>query len=84
MVINSDLSSCRAVGASYLANIPYAIRALNLPNVIMYLDAGHGGSLGWDSNLKAGAAAFADVYKIAGGPSQVRGFATNVAGWNSW
>lgn len=26
----------------------------------------------------------ADVWKAAGSPSQVRGIATNVAGWNAW
>jgi cellulose 1,4-beta-cellobiosidase len=50
----------------------------------MYVDAGHGGWLGWNDNLKPGAQELAKVYKAAGSPSQVRGFATNVAGWNSW
>ena len=50
----------------------------------MYIDAGHGGWLGWDANLKPGAEELASVYKSAGSPKQVRGFSTNVAGWNSW
>ena len=49
-----------------------------------YLDAGHGGSLGWDDNLKPGAVELAKVYTTAGSPANVRGFATNVAGWNAW
>jgi cellulose 1,4-beta-cellobiosidase len=50
----------------------------------MYLDAGHGGWLGWNDNLTPGAKELASVYKNAGKPSQLRGFATNIAGWNSW
>lgn len=50
----------------------------------MYIDAGHGGWLGWDANLKPGAQELAKVYKAAGSPKQVRGFSTNTAGWNSW
>lgn len=50
----------------------------------MYLDAGHGGWLGWDANLKPGAEELAKAYKNAGSPSQFRGIATNVAGWNQW
>ena len=40
--------------------------------------------LGWDDNLKPGAEELAKAYKNAGSPSQFRGIATNVAGWNSW
>lgn len=50
----------------------------------MYVDAGHGGWLGWDANLKPGAEQLAKVYKSAGSPKQVRGIATNIAGWNAW
>jgi len=39
---------------------------------------------GWDENLKPGAAELAKVYKAAGSPANVRGFATNVAGYNAW
>jgi len=35
-------------------------------------------------NAEPGAKMLADVYKKAGSPKQVRGVATNVAGWNSW
>lgn len=31
--------------------LSYALKKLNLPNVAIYIDAGHGGVLGWDSNL---------------------------------
>lgn len=37
-----------------------------------------------NDNLSPGAQELANAYKNAGSPKQVRGFATNVAGWNSW
>jgi cellulose 1,4-beta-cellobiosidase len=50
----------------------------------MYLDAGHAGWLGWSANIGPAATLFAQVYKAAGSPSQVRGLATNVANYNAW
>lgn len=50
----------------------------------MYLDAGHGGWLGWDANLKPGAQEIAKAFVAAGKPKQVRGISTNTAGWNSF
>ncbi|KAL2115474.1 hypothetical protein VTJ04DRAFT_9729 [Mycothermus thermophilus] len=84
LVTNIDLTSCQQSASGYREGVAYALQQLNLPNVVMYLDAGHGGWLGWDSNLRPGAEELASVYKRAGSPSQLRGFATNVAGWNSW
>ncbi|KAI1170924.1 glycoside hydrolase family 6 protein [Nemania sp. FL0916] len=69
---------------SYRANIPSALAALNLANVIMYLDIGHSNSLDWSRHRNATADAIAAIYDAAGSPSQVRGFATNVANWNAW
>jgi cellulose 1,4-beta-cellobiosidase len=57
---------------------------LNLPNVAMYLDAGHAGWLGWAANINPAAVLFGDLYSQAGSPSQVRGLATNVANYNGW
>lgn len=37
-----------------------------------------------NDNLSPGAQEIASAYKNAGSPKQVRGFSTNVAGWNSW
>jgi cellulose 1,4-beta-cellobiosidase len=84
LVTNIDLTSCQNSATGYREGVAYALEQLNLPNVIMYLDAGHGGWLGWDDNLKPGAEELADVYKAAGSPSQLRGFASNIAGWNQW
>ncbi|KAI0006546.1 1, 4-beta cellobiohydrolase [Xylariaceae sp. FL0662B] len=84
LVTNADLSTCQESESAYEEGVAYALENLNLPNVVMYIDAGHGGWLGWDDNLDPGAEELAKVYKNAGSPSQVRGFATNIAGWNAW
>lgn len=84
LVTNIDKDACAKSASGYRDGVAYALKSLNLPNVVMYIDAGHGGWLGWDANLKPGAEELAKVYKQAGSPKQVRGFATNVAGWNSW
>ena len=83
MVTNSDLTTCKNSASGYEEGVAYALKTLNLDNVVMYVDAGHGGWLGWNDNLKPGAEELAKVYKAAGSPSQVRGISTNIAGWNS-
>lgn len=84
MVTNADKTTCKNSASGYREGVAYALKNLNLPNIAMYIDAGHGGWLGWNDNLKPGAKELATVYKNAGSPKQVRGFSTNVAGWNSW
>ncbi|KAI1408447.1 glycoside hydrolase family 6 protein [Hypoxylon sp. FL1857] len=84
LVTNADKTECSQSKTAYEEGVAYALKSLNLPNVIMYVDAGHGGWLGWDANLKPGAEELAKVYKNAGSPKQVRGYATNIAGWNAW
>ncbi|TLD20754.1 hypothetical protein PspLS_08524 [Pyricularia sp. CBS 133598] len=84
LVTNSDVTACQQSAAGYRDGVAYALKTLNLPNVVMYIDAGHGGWLGWNDNLKPGAEELAKAYKAAGSPKQFRGFATNVAGWNAW
>ncbi|KAK6193616.1 Suppressor of Sensor Kinase (SLN1) [Pestalotiopsis sp. IQ-011] len=84
LVTNADLATCQASASGYREGVAYALKQLNLSNVVMYIDAGHGGWLGWDANLTPGAEELASAYTNAGSPSQVRGFSTNIAGWNSW
>jgi cellulose 1,4-beta-cellobiosidase len=84
LVTNADLSTCKSSATGYRDGVAYALKNLNLPNVVMYIDAGHGGWLGWNDNLKPGAQELAKAYKAGGSPSQFRGWSTNVAGWNSW
>ncbi|PGG98819.1 hypothetical protein AJ80_09456 [Polytolypa hystricis UAMH7299] len=84
LVTNIDLQTCQDSASGYREGVAYALRELNLPNVVMYMDAGHGGWLGWNDNLQPGAEELASVYRAAGSPSQFRGISTNVAGWNAW
>ncbi|KAI1846716.1 hypothetical protein JX266_007289 [Neoarthrinium moseri] len=84
LVTNANVAACQASASGYREGVAYALKSLNLKNVVMYIDAGHGGWLGWNDNLKPGAQELANAYKNAGSPSQFRGISTNIAGWNSW
>ncbi|KAH4084079.1 glucanase [Parastagonospora nodorum] len=84
LVTNANLQTCKDSAEGYRKGVAYALKSLNLPNIAMYIDAGHGGWLGWNDNLKPGAKELATVYKDAGSPKQVRGVSTNVAGWNAY
>ena len=78
------MAKCSNAEAAYKECTQYAITQLNLPNVSMYMDAGHGGWLGWAANIGPAATLFSSIYQAAGSPSQVRGLATNVANYNAW
>jgi cellulose 1,4-beta-cellobiosidase len=79
-----DKSKCKGAASAYRTLTVHAIKELDLPNVAMYLDAGHAGWLGWEANIKPAAQVFSDIYNQAGKPGAVRGLATNVANYNSW
>jgi cellulose 1,4-beta-cellobiosidase len=67
-----------ATSTAYKVGIPYAINQLStLSNVAMYLDAAHGGWLGWSNNLNA----FVQTVSSLGIISKLRGFSTNVANY---
>ena len=51
LVTNADLTTCQNSAQGYKDGVAYALKSLNLPNVAMYIDAGHGGWLGWNDNL---------------------------------
>jgi cellulose 1,4-beta-cellobiosidase len=84
LVTNLSVAKCAAAESAYKQCIEYAIAQFNLPNVSMYLDAGHAGWLGWSANIGPAATLFAQVWQAAGSPAQVRGLATNVANYNAW
>ncbi|KAI0814722.1 1, 4-beta cellobiohydrolase [Xylaria sp. FL0064] len=84
LVTNLSVSKCANAKSAYLECTNYAITSLNLPNVAMYLDAGHAGWLGWPANLTPAAQLFSQVYSDAGKPAALRGLATNVANYNAW
>lgn len=84
MVTNMGVAKCSGAATTYKTLTVHAIKELALPNVGMYLDAGHAGWLGWPANLQPAATLFAQIYKDAGSPKAVRGLATNVANYNAW
>jgi len=70
-----------ATQTAYKDGIAYAVKTLAAasPSIVMYLDAGHGGWLGWPNNMED----FVSTVKGLGISSKLRGFATNVAGYQS-
>jgi len=78
---NLATPDCAAAREAYEEGVAYAIRRLAVPNVSVYLDAGHSGWLGWDDNRTKIARIFRKVIDAAGGSHLVRGFATNVANY---
>jgi cellulose 1,4-beta-cellobiosidase len=69
-----------ATEAAYTQGIKYAMEQLTsrVPSVAVYLDAAHGGWLGWENNMKK----FISLLKDTQMPmNKIRGFATNVAGY---
>jgi cellulose 1,4-beta-cellobiosidase len=67
-----------ATQAAYKTGIPYAINQIaTCSNVHMYLDAAHGGWLGWPNNLQS----FTQTVNGMGILNKIRGFSTNVANY---
>jgi cellulose 1,4-beta-cellobiosidase len=81
LATNMAVKKCRASETVYRNSIAYAVKALSMPNVSLYLDAAHAGWLGWDHNRPVIAKIFADVL-AAGGVDRIRGFATNVSNYD--
>lgn len=52
IVTNQGVEFCAKATPVYEEGIAYAISKLQLPNVHLYMDASHGGWLGWDDNLE--------------------------------
>lgn len=86
LVTNLAVPRCAGAASAYKEGVAYAIKKLQFSNVHLYLDAAHGGWLGWDDNLAPTAKLFAEVLAIANAgattPAKIRGFATNVSNYN--
>ncbi|KAK6836414.1 hypothetical protein PG987_006909 [Apiospora arundinis] len=83
LVTNLEIELCNKAQDVYKTGIATAIRSLQFPNVNLYLDAAHGGWLGWDDNLEPTAKVFGEVVRLAGnGTNKIRGFSTNVSNYN--
>jgi cellulose 1,4-beta-cellobiosidase len=67
-----------ATETAYKTGIPYAVNQIaTCSNVHMYLDAAHGGWLGWPNNLNS----FVSTVQGLGIVNKLRGFSTNVANY---
>lgn len=53
-VTNQGIEFCAKATPTYEEGIAYAIANLQFPNVHLYMDAAHGGWLGWNDNLPLG------------------------------
>jgi len=86
LVTNTEIPGCAAAAPIYREGIAHAISALQFDHVHLYLDAAHGGWLGWDPNMPAAAKVFSEVVAIASKngtqKAKIRGFATNVSNYN--
>ena len=86
-VTNQAVEACAKAIPFYEQGIAYAISKLQAPNIHLYMDAAHGGWLGWADNLKPTAEIFAKVVAMAkklNSKSKIRGYATNVSNYNSF
>lgn len=54
LVTNTAIEFCANAADVYKEGIAYAISSLQYDNVHLYVDAAHGGWLGWDDNLEPG------------------------------
>ncbi|KAH7381211.1 glycoside hydrolase family 6 protein [Phaeosphaeria sp. MPI-PUGE-AT-0046c] len=78
-------NACQHVRDSWHRNVPLALKALDLPNVITYLDGANGGVFGWTGRSWQGSATeLTETWKAAGSLTQFRGLAVNVRGYNAW
>ena len=82
LVTNANMPSCgAATHAAYTDGIRRAVEILHAsaPTATLYLDAGHGGWLGWEEH----AANFGKLVCGLGVTGHLRGFSTNVANYNT-
>jgi len=63
--------------AAYMEGIKYAVEKFSESDAFIYLDAAHGGWLGWEQ----GATGFAQLIQTMNVAPKIRGFATNVANY---
>ncbi|RYO39068.1 1,4-beta-D-glucan cellobiohydrolase [Alternaria arborescens] len=84
-ITNQGVPFCATATPAYEEGIAYAIAKLQFPNVHLYMDAAHGGWLGWADNLKPTAQIFARVVAMAkklNPAAKIRGYSTNVSNYN--
>ncbi|MEU6744034.1 glycoside hydrolase family 6 protein [Streptosporangium sandarakinum] len=87
LITNLNLAKCAEAKSSgaYVDGVRYALDKLHaIKNVYTYIDAGHHGWLGWDTNFGPSADLFAStVSGTAAGFDSVDGFITNTANYSA-
>ncbi|KAJ3271119.1 hypothetical protein HDV01_007056 [Terramyces sp. JEL0728] len=76
---------CVQAQQGYEDGVAYALSQLSLPNVWQYVDAAHGGWLGWPNNQQLGAKVFQRVFNAAlalNPKTKIAGFATSVSNYS--
>jgi len=82
LATNLGIAKCQEAENAYINGVAYAVNKLSAQsNIYIYMDAAHGGWLGWPNNLQAAAQIYLQVLNLAGGPNLIRGFATNTANY---
>lgn len=81
LVTNIGEAACQQAAPYYRQGVKYALDKLHaIPNVYNYIDIGHSGWLGWDSNAGPAAQLFAEVAKTTtAGFASIDGFVSDVA-----
>ncbi|WP_285636490.1 glycoside hydrolase family 6 protein [Actinoallomurus iriomotensis] len=83
---NTATTACQTMqqNGNYVKGVQYALNKLHaISNVYTYLDAGHHGWLGWDSNFGPSAQLFATVARgTTAGVNSVDGFVINTANYS--
>ena len=85
LVTNTNVALCAQMQSNggYVQGVVYTLQKLGaLSNVYNYVDAGHHGWLGWDTNLGPTADLFAQVRDMAGADT-IAGFITNTANYSA-
>ncbi|WP_449061313.1 glycoside hydrolase family 6 protein [Planomonospora algeriensis] len=87
LITNLNVAKCQEAkdSGAYVNGVRYALDKLHaIPNVYTYVDAGHHGWLGWDTNFGPSAELFATtVAGTAKGFESVDGFITNTANYSA-
>jgi cellulose 1,4-beta-cellobiosidase len=82
LATNLNIQKCQTAENAYINGVAYALKQFAMQsNLYQYLDAAHGGWLGWPNNLQAIGQIYQKVLSLAGGPDIIRGFATNTANY---
>lgn len=78
----NDFRGChQETKTAYEEGIKYAVERFSTTGASLYVDAGHGGWLGWANPEDDKARGFADIISSMDISDHIRGFATNVANY---